>query len=83
MISHDERPALALGGVVLFGLAILTAAVPVVGYVLLGLVILLVVGLLVGFAVMWRRTRWQPPDARHRPVRISVPATRSPEREVA
>jgi len=81
MTSHDERPALALGGLVLFGLAILTAAVPVVGYVLLGLVILMVVGLIVGAGVLWWRTRWQPLDDRHRPVHLPVPAT--PDREVA
>jgi hypothetical protein len=79
MSSIDERPALALGGFVLFGLAILTAAVPVVGYVLLGLVILLVAGLLVGAVVLWRRTRWQPLDDRHCPV--PVPVTQ--DREVA
>lgn len=81
MTSIDERPALALGGFVLFGLAILTAAVPVVGYVLLGLVILLIVGLPVGFAVMWHRTRWQPLDDRHCPASLPVPATQ--DREVA
>lgn len=80
MSSIDERPALALGGFVLFGLAILTAAVPVVGYVLLGLVILLVAGLFVGAVVLWRRTRWQSLDD---PARLSTPVTRSDVREVA
>lgn len=79
MRNNDERPALALAGLVVFGFAILTAAVPVVGYVLLGLVILAVLGWLVGGVVLWRRTRWQPLDDRHRPV--PVPAI--PDREVA
>lgn len=81
MSSISERPALALGGFVLFGLAILTAAVPVIGYVLLGVVILLIVGLLVGVVVLWRRTRWQPLDDRQHPARLPVSATQ--EREVA
>ncbi len=79
MTSLDERSALALGALVLLGLATLTAAVPVVGYVLLGLVIVSVAGLLGGAVVLWWRTRWQPPDTLHRPV--PVPATR--DREVA
>lgn len=81
MPNNDERPAVMLGFLVLFGLAVLTAAVPEFGYVLLGLVILLVVGVVAGFVVMWRNTRWQPLDDRHHPARLPAPTTQ--DREVA
>jgi VIT1/CCC1 family predicted Fe2+/Mn2+ transporter len=79
MSSIDERPALALGGLVLFGLAILTAAVPIVGYVLLALVLLAVLALVGGFVALWWQTRWQPLDDQDRP--IPVPTIQ--DREVA
>ena len=83
MRNNDERPALALGGLVVFGLAILTAAVPVVGYVLLALVILAVLALIGGFVALWWQTRWQPLDDRNRPAHLPAPAPRSEDREVA
>ncbi len=83
MPYKSERSALMLVFVVLFGLAILTAAVPVVGYILLALLILAVLALVGGFGAMWWQTRWQPLDDRHRPARPAAPVAVSSEREVA